>query len=289
MRDNWLISNLGNCDKIQTLHEAVLATGRQSQILTLGDFHSLADKSLGWEGTFTPTAVLAPVSICQLMSEKCPNFIGNSYKKSHRFDCRWYYMDIKDILTQRSFCFENLGNVLRHSDYLYTKYGSLGKMFIKPCKTDKSFHGGLVHQNSFKDWAGSMSVQACSSDTWCVVARPEHIQKEYRFIIAGGKIITGSLYRNNGVHEEREIQPVEILHKFAPILYKAVGLLGLPSYLCYTIDVAENTHNYYNQLSILEIGPFSCAGLYACNLQSVAEQVSLTVEDHYASGVFYDE
>lgn len=67
------------------------------------------------------------------------------------------------------------------------------EMFVRPLEDTKSFNGGIYNFNTL------------TYDGMVVVASLKHISKEYRFYVVDGKIVTGSLYKNNGIGQTSSV------------------------------------------------------------------------------------
>ena len=90
------------------------------------------------------------------------------------------------------------------------------------------------------------------------MSAPKNIAKEWRFFVADGKVITGSLYKK-GIEPCVEGDAIEFAGKVAG-LYSPDRVWSLD--VCMT-----ESGNYY----VLEIGCMSCSGIYACDTDKLVE------------------
>jgi hypothetical protein len=80
--------------------------------------------------------------------------------------------------------------------------------------------------------------------------------------------MTGGQYRENGNDVRIPDVPLEVMEY-------AQGVVNKTKYqpdLAWTIDICSSE----NQLKVLEIGSFSCAGLYACDCELIVDNINNT-------------
>jgi hypothetical protein len=155
-------------------------------------------------------------------------------------------------------------------DFYFKTFGlDNGTLFIKPNEANKLFSGTKIYKRLFERRIRHLNrFDTNINDSYVVVAKPvEKIDNEYRFVVNGSEIITGSLYRNNNNMKHRCINKNENVFKFAQkVINKSFNLKFDP---IWAIDIAEIN----NILYILEVNPFSCSGLYECDLDIIMENL----------------
>jgi len=87
-----------------------------------------------------------------------------------------------------------------------------GEFHVRPCEDTKAFSGKCFYKAEFDSWRQNMidsegiiidgSLRrhklGLTSETDIVIAPVQSIQREYRFFVVDGKVVTGSLYKLGG-------------------------------------------------------------------------------------------
>lgn len=155
------------------------------------------------------------------------------------------FQDIMNIF--ESYNFVNYDAKIIHSkDMVWNEE----EYFIRPSNDDKSFNGGIYNANTF-DYEGEI-----------VVANLKHVNKEHRFFVIDGQIITGSLYKINGSLATSPIIDEEVA-KFAQEMIKKFDYPG------FVIDIA--TLN--NEHKIMELNCLNASGFYDISIYKLVNAV----------------
>lgn len=177
--------------------------------------------------------------------------------------CSHYYWKLGKFLLPPYYGFYPFGELLRLKDQLFTLYSepgdtaTLGRLlFIRPDSNDKIFTGEVLGNRYFESW--HKSVEA-SGRLMCVVAPYLPIEEEWRLVIADGKPVAGSKYKENGyvVYEQGFPDDVgelatEIAQAWSP-------------HPVWVLDIARSR----GVPRLLELGSVNCAGWYHCDLKAV--------------------
>lgn len=149
------------------------------------------------------------------------------------------------------------------------------RVFIRPCEDLKAFNGQVIEALQLKDWVartieGEVSSRAVqlNVDTMVVVAEPKFLYREWRFFVVGGKVITGSQYKD--VYGRRDDPDVD--QDVIDFTQKMVDKWQPGD--CFVIDVADTQDG----LKVIEINCFNGSGVYACDV----EKAFAAVEKFYA-------
>ena len=142
-----------------------------------------------------------------------------------------------------------------------------GKLFIRPNSGFKTFAGTVLDLN--KDLALDVKtideLTGVSPETLIMVNHAAPLDGEFRFVIADRKVVAGSEYRWDGKLDVRRDWPQscwDLAQKVAEHEWQVD--------IAYTCDVALLD----GEPRIVELNGFSCAGLYACDLDLVVQGVS---------------
>jgi hypothetical protein len=127
----------------------------------------------------------------------------------------------------------------------------------------RSFGAGVFNLNILNTMQSLGSELKRDETTLVLVCGQQAITKEGRFFVYKNPIITGSLYL---VGEERVDETIRggYLENYLSEVFKEVS--WYPESVC-TIDICESEGKLY----VLELGSFSCAGEYACDLSAIVE------------------
>jgi len=183
-----------------------------------------------------------------------------------RLRCQSYYAHWGNFLLQREYAFLPLTEVHRRREWLFQTFGRDGRIFIRPDDNAKSFAGGVVEANDFEKWWELANFYRPSPESIAVVASPQIIRCEWRFIIGHKKVVTGSQYRRNGVEELLASYPPEA----AGFAEAVASFNGFEPHPVYVMDVCETSDGY----RLVEIGSICCASLYACDLDRVIAAIT---------------
>ena len=139
-------------------------------------------------------------------------------------------------------------------------------LFIRPNSGFKTFAGQTIKWSTWDHDISSLDqLSSVVPDTLILVANTQELQGEFRFVIADGKVIAGSEYRWDGKLDIRRDWPQECWD-----LADQVAKHPWQVDIAYTCDVALTNSGP----KIVELNGFSCAGLYACDLNLVVKGVS---------------
>ena len=185
------------------------------------------------------------------------------YGKPSQFNCSDYYPKYSDCLLNSTYLLVDLQSFLNSKDFYFDALGPTA--FVRPDTGDKAFTGSVISKNTTKH-----DLRRCifegMMDGMILLAPTQKIEEEYRFVVVGGKVITGSVYKvkkwGHLEFYEKEIKKGGTLQYAQEI----VDTHFQPSY-AYTMDVCLVS----GQLKVLELNSFSHAGLYKSNIKKIVE------------------
>jgi hypothetical protein len=149
-------------------------------------------------------------------------------------------------------------------------------VFIRPNDGYKSFTGNLVYKENWEqsvklmeysiESSISQSIADIPKSDLVIVAPPLNITKEYRFFAIDRKIITGSLYKENGTKKFSNQYPQQAFD-LAQQIIDSTPWQPDPAF---SIDICQAYDKYY----LLEIGAFSCSGMYHADVTKIVTAAS---------------
>lgn len=146
-------------------------------------------------------------------------------------------------------------------DELLEKILSGETLFVKPALSNKAFNGQVVSPVNAQVIMGFPDVDMIASEPCAIIA-------EYRFVVAGGQVVTGSQYRRDSQLDVR----IDVRAECLELAQRAADLYS-PAEL-FTLDVAEAREGP----RVIEYNSFSCSGLYACDGRKIVDAVRNTVK-----------
>jgi len=165
---------------------------------------------------------------------------------------------------------------LRAKELFYT--WDTDRLFIRPNTGFKSFAGQVVKFGTIdEDINGLNQLTGIMDENMILVAPPQKILGEFRFVVADGKVVTGSEYRWDGRLDIRRDWTPE-----CEDLARQVAEHPWQVDIAYTCDVALLEEGP----RLVELNGFSCAGMYACDIDKVVRAVSdAAIKEFYGDDI----
>lgn len=167
---------------------------------------------------------------------------------------------------------QHYGDHMLNSDAIICEFGNVNvpwsKFFIRPSADLKQFGGLIMMDVDVRAWSDSVksieesNYTTIDSKTPVVVAPIKEIYREYRFFVVGGRVITGSMYKQGDqVVYKTDLDDSE---QFAQ---KIVDIWQPDE--AFVLDVALTPHGY----RVLEINCFNSAGYYAIDVGKLIDVI----------------
>lgn len=228
---------------------------------------------------FNENDCVIPYTSLQL-ARKLPFFIGQ-YFTENKFLYSSYvsntslsnhlYLNSDGIFTT----FRNL----KENKYKFVKLFNTETFFIRPNSGAKLFTGTILDTNSWSSELNAIEqLTGVVDDSLILISPKKEIEIESRFIIADGKVITGSTYMLKGFLYE-SINVDQSMVELAEIVAKDDN----PPALVYTCDIAKLQNG---DVKLIELNSFNCAGWYASDIEKIIINVSQLTEKIYEQDYF---
>ncbi len=104
-------------------------------------------------------------------------------------------------LLNRDYVMLPFGELDRCRDFLFDRLGRDGRIFVRPDSPLKLFTGQVATRETFVADLEFMSFYEFPANSLVVVSSPKSIRKEWRFVVADGKIVAGCQYKNGDVFD----------------------------------------------------------------------------------------
>ena len=256
---NWLIQKgVFDDGNPKRLYDLVISRGMECQwvdhIISIGKHYNDEDCVIAY-GSIN--------FVMQLMRNK--PWVPTAWFNLHNLQCTNYYAHWGKYLLQQDYSFLPWAEIRRKTDYLYNRHGESNNIFIRPNSNTKVFTGSVVKLDEFENWY--KKIQDCynpDKESLVVVARPQNITHEWRFVVADKKVLTGYLYKVD--HEDNSLFTCA-----ARVLADEIASDEWQPDVMYVLDICKTGDGEHH---LLEIGSWNTAGLYKCDLDVIVEKAS---------------
>lgn len=204
--------------------------------------------------------------------KKNAKWIPGVYYNIDKYNCTSYYPVFGKYLLNSNYIMLPFGELSRQKEYLYEKVGEDRSIFIRPNMGDKIFTGQVVYKEYFDKDIKLMGFYDIDPSELVVVAEPYNLKAEFRFVIVKNKVVTGSLYKENNIVGSEATYTTEAYE-----LASKLATMYSPDRV-WVIDICLTKGGSYK---LLEIGCFSCAGMYMCNRTKIVESVSAAAKEEW--------
>jgi hypothetical protein len=173
-------------------------------------------------------------------------------------DCTCYFAHFGKFLLNQNYAIMPGVEAVRQRDWLFEVFGREDEVFARPAGCHKVFTGRCIFKD---DFASALGPTRYDPATLVVVAAPREIGREWRLVVAGGRVIAGSRYAVEGSKCVEPGCPAEV-RAFAEGMLAEVRWQPDPIFL---LDLCESA----GRLWLVELNGFSCSWLYQCDLETV--------------------
>lgn len=184
-----------------------------------------------------------------------------------RFSCSSWYPSAAAWLLHTKWVFSTVAALVANPGEVTAPLGTPERVFVRPDSPLKPFSGRVVATPNLNLKALDHGFYYENVDLPVVVAPVRQVEREWRFVIARGRVIAGSPY----VAEGRQALVNDPDLPMATAAAVAMGL-SAPQEV-YILDLCRCD----GQVRLLELNPFSGADLYGCDPESVVTAVSEVV------------
>lgn len=258
---NWLLEKDTFEENLEPFKKAILDLGFSYKITEYVPFMENTYHEL-----FDAKDCVVMYGSLQLAREinKCP-WVPGVYCDLPKFECIYYYTKLHKFLLNAPYIMVPYGDLINQEEFLFNTISNNDCVFIRPSSGFKTFTGKVIHKSTYEKDVKYLGFYDSPEETICVVAAPQNIQAEWRLVSVDKQIVAASQYRWNGQRVLARGCPDEVTQ-----LAQEITNTWNPE-PCWTIDICRLQSG---ELKLLEIGSFSCAGLYECDAYPIVESVS---------------
>ena len=185
----------------------------------------------------------------------------------NEYKCSQFYPLLSKYLFNNDYLMLPYGELLRRKDFLYDTLGSNDCIFVRPNSGFKVFTGTIIEKERFEKDINRLGYGDIPKEEIVLIAYPRNINREWRFFATKEGVITGSLYRQSNQKTLSSTFPED-----AKLLADEIAKSNIyfPDPII-SIDICEDKNGDFY---LLEIGCFSCSGMYDCDTDILVEVAS---------------
>jgi hypothetical protein len=190
-------------------------------------------------------------------------WVPGAWCSTENLDCATYFAYFGKFLLNQHYAIMPGVEAIRQQDWLFSVFGKAGEVFVRPTSCHKLFVGRRIHREGF---AAAMAPTRYDPATLVVVAGPKEIACEWRLVVIGDRVISGSQYAKEGKRAITPGCPAEV-RDFAQTMLAEVRWRPDPVFM---LDICESA----GHLWLVELNSFSCSWLYQSDLAVVVSEAS---------------
>lgn len=183
------------------------------------------------------------------------------------FRCTAYYSYFGEYLLNSSYAIMAGVEAVRQRDWLFSTFGRGGRVFARPADCQKLFVGRCIALDDFRD---ALAPARYDPTALVVVSSPKEIGREWRFVVAGDRVVAASRYADSGRRDVARGCPGEV-REHAERILSEVSWRPDPIFM---MDLCESEDG----LRLVELNGFSCSWIYECDPVAVVDAVVALAE-----------
>lgn len=185
-------------------------------------------------------------------------WVPGAWCNPQNLDCATYFAYFGRFLLNQHYTIMPGVEAIRQRDWLFTVLGDDDEVFARPTSCHKLFVGRRVSREAF---ANILSPSRYDPATAVVIAQPKEIGREWRLIVIGDRVVSGSQYAVNGERAIAADMPREV-SDYAQSMLSEIRWRPDPVFM---LDVCESA----GRLWLVELNSFSGSWLYQCDVEAV--------------------
>src|SRR5215471_1306231 len=191
------------------------------------------------------------------------HWLPGAWCSAQNLDCAAYFAYFGRYLLNQHYAIMPGVEAIRQRDWLFSVFGRDERVFTRPTSCHKLFVGRCINRDSF---AAALAPTRYDPATLVVIASPQPISREWRVVVIGDRIVSGSQYALGGERAIATDFPSEV-RAFAESMLSEVRWRPDPAFM---LDVSEAA----GRLWLVELNSFSGSWLYRCELPAVVSAAS---------------
>jgi hypothetical protein len=267
MKVRWLIEPEVFQGDTDELVETLDSMGGKYKLWKFGMPYS--DCHRAFKGEEGPVVFLGSMQFAEIVKRMTSWFPG-VYGNLRAMACSYYYPRFGGHLLNSEYVLVPYGDLLRLQRSLTYGFGHNG-LFLRPNSAEKSFTGLHLSGDEIESKMKLLATKLEPEDL-VLVSRPKGIMREWRTVVCRNKIVASCQYKEDGETMRDRDCPAHVVEYAQNVLDK-VTYKPDPIWVMDVCELGDKT------LKVLEVGTFSCSGLYACDPVRIIEAVESLVQD----------
>lgn len=268
MKPKWFIEHFDDHNGTHRLRAEVLRQGYEVEYM---EYLPLQSGSYDVFGEGDCIITQSSINLAQQIMKDKPKWVPGPWLTAENYKCTHYYPRLGPFLFNDPYIVMPRGDVPRHLNLLNSWLGKDDCLFIRPDSALKPFTAKVFKMDLFeKDW--EWVKEFTDPESLIVISSPKNILGEWRFVVAGTQIVTSSQYQLNKKFDMAPSYPEE-----AKTLAEAVAQVYQPDPM-FVIDICLGADQKFY---LLELGAFSVAGLYACDMEKIVKAAAEVAEKEW--------
>lgn len=264
MLPTWLIEAGVYGDEALPLLEEVRRQGMVAEVLPHQSLRKGSAPLVGGQPVAPEGCVLAygtfPFAQQILLYHR---WLPGAWCSAQNLDCAVYFAYFGRYLLNHHYAILPGIEAIRQRDWLFSAFGRDERVFARPTSCHKLFVGRCINRESFD---AALAPSRYDPATLVVIAAPQPIGREWRVVVIGDRVVSGSQYAVCGERAIAADFPSEV-QAFAASMLAAVRWRPDPAFM---LDVCESA----GRLWLVELNSFSASWLYRCELPAVVSAAS---------------
>jgi hypothetical protein len=200
-------------------------------------------------------------------------WVPGAWCSAENLDCATYFAYFGKFLLNQHYALLPGVEAVRQREWLFSVFGKDEEVFARPTGCHKLFVGRRIGRETF---ANALAPTRYDPATLVVIASPKPIAREWRLIVAGDRVVSGSQYAVQGRRSVAAGCPAEV-RSFAEAMLSEVRWRPDPIFM---LDICESE----GRLWLVELNSFSGSWLYQCDLPAVVAEASALAEQAWERG-----
>lgn len=201
------------------------------------------------------------------------NWVPGIYCNLPQFECQYYYPRFGEHLLNSDYAMFPFGALDHRREWIADHFNVEDCVFLRPSSGFKTFTGQIVELCDWDHEIRNISHKI-EPETLVLVCKPIEIKREWRLVVTDRVVASSQYKEGEGLvritgSDLRKVRdtPQTVLDYGQQVLDE-VEFKPDP---IWTLDICETPAG---DLKVLEVGSFSCAGLYACDPYPIVDEVN---------------
>ena len=274
MKTKWLLENDVFDEDLQPMIDEIERQGMEVKVQRHRPFDVDREHIRTWYKPDDCVVFYGSIEFARAI-QRLTKWIPGTYCSFDRYRCVEYYPSMGDMLVNADYAMVPFGDLGRRRKWLYDTFGVDKCIFIRPDDSDKIFTGKTVKIEEFERDIDLFGIYDTPPHELCVVSSPKAILQEWRLVIVENKIVAASRSKTNGKLNTKQGAPDEVLSYGRYVLKTS----GYNPDRAWTLDLCLAGDE---TIKVMEVGSFSVAGLYACDMEPIIKSVSKVALDEWS-------